>query len=624
MVHDNAVDAIEFESSLQIRQSSQIPRLSCSDLSKIAALHFYTDVLEMIDKYLYQNLPDLFESDLIVMSNIYGPEAAEQFLHVCVEEDEIEELLEKVPVLQRKELKEICGAAESLRSSSSVAQTSIDKITTILTPSVPLSLSATESEQLSSLLQRRVRMDFGKNAEDETLNHYEKMKNIRIVERNTNFLYLPIYDGSNVGRGDEDELVLSSRCTKFAGEHSPRTQSNHRDIEPGNQSPSSSSLQDCGNMNEVRRTLDSVLVALEIVAARSVGALPPCLSSLHQNSGLRTKQPHTLPSPLFYICGRADGVVYVPSGSSGEGICPNNVHRVVLEVKSRVSKLHPTPPLPDIIQLCSYLVMYRAERGELIQALLHDDDGCELVEAGTSRRSKAPTTAIFSVPFEGVADDNIPHMELFALQVLPRVKSFARFIRWMHHGDRLHFRLCYLQGDAAERRALVAPHLDYIEQDCASLAGEKRSIHQIAIESQRKIAKRQNQTSSLTAPDPIQSRHVLQSCSNQESLESVIHANFEQLLWSVLHNFASDIQIDDAALGELGARLTTEGTLEFPCDFTKRQRMAVHSLCGLLRLEHASHGESSNRRVVVSRPPQPSYQPQPSVEVEVVDLTGEC
>ena len=183
--------------------------------------------------------------------------------------------------------------------------------------------------------------------------------------------------------------------------------------------------------------------------------------------------------PMFYIVGKVDGVSHQLDLSSPDPRQWVPV-KVVVEVKNRIGAIAASPPLYDIIQLSTYMLMLGCECGDLVEAYAPEDisergPGWTILETHSVQGGTVPPAASSCAPDQQTAalsvhitrvrlhDCVLDHGEHWYSSVFPALKSFARAIEEVRRDDMMRYR--WLLSDDSEKLRMIAelcPHMSNI------------------------------------------------------------------------------------------------------------------------------------------------------------------
>ena len=180
------------------RKDYQIPRISASDVAGITGYNPWTSLIDIWQKYLYQDLLDLLHIDA---SNIGAD--------VVTKEEEIKRLQSNLLVKDSIEIEETVKTfIESGGSSANDLHDCTEKLKSLLAKdSITTRLTTEDIQTLLLEFLGEVRMTYGNKNEEGILDIYEKVTNRKVSNRNDRYLIWPIYLNENNSLQYENQLV---------------------------------------------------------------------------------------------------------------------------------------------------------------------------------------------------------------------------------------------------------------------------------------------------------------------------------------------------------------------------------------------------------------------------------
>jgi hypothetical protein len=330
-------------------------RFSCSDIAAIAGYHPYTSIIELFDKYLYQDLELLRQIDCKKLG-----------IEVTSIDDEIDGIISKLDVRNQQVLQQILNLIEreEVLQDNEQAQNLLKSISNLLQSNeIKDSVATEELEFLERELEGRVKKQYGVNSENNALERYEAMTGFKVVERNETTHYLEVpplvvdltasCDGPTTtsDEKDSDSMVCAPPQTerKATCEKKPN-------IVDATSILMASARRNCFvSLSASKRKLDS---------SSSKKSLSNNRDDTDQFPAKKSKKT----KPAFCLIGKVDGISY-QLDTSGEDASRWKPTKVVVEVKSRVFRAKDPPPLYEQIQLVSYMVMLNCRHGDLVQSV---------------------------------------------------------------------------------------------------------------------------------------------------------------------------------------------------------------------------------------------------------------
>lgn len=168
----------------QINQDKicQIPRFSASDIAAIAAYHPYRNILEVFEKYLYQDLQSLFLLDTRNLG-----------LEIVLQDDDL--IIEKLPVEQRKRMQSVQKIMKKSINDAEKVNGVVETVKDIVLSTKlalqnnkndlnDIKISEIELKQLENNILGNIRTDYGNHCEEWALNKYESISGYSVIDRN--------------------------------------------------------------------------------------------------------------------------------------------------------------------------------------------------------------------------------------------------------------------------------------------------------------------------------------------------------------------------------------------------------------------------------------------------------
>ena len=196
-------------------------RFSCSDIAGITGYHPWSDILELVDKYLYQ--------DLVLLRDLDAAALGVEFVDV---ETQVEDILE-TKIMKKseegrklyeklQEIKKSVEENEQLLTSQEQTKVMLQRVQSLIENETIMKevLSEDERKLILREYEGRVKTKYGIRCEEEALNKYEEITGFPVTKRNDQFYILEVmpfitdgYDESGTGSidsedsGDDDDNV---------------------------------------------------------------------------------------------------------------------------------------------------------------------------------------------------------------------------------------------------------------------------------------------------------------------------------------------------------------------------------------------------------------------------------
>lgn len=310
---------------LQNLKTTQILRISCSDIAAVTGFHPWTKLDEVFEKYLYQDLDQLMIQDAENLDT--------EFLSA---EEEVQRILQKIDVDQKLQLEALDTATKDSKilNTNSKAEDMLKQVQELMKNSGVLNkISSSELKYVENEFKARVRKNYGINCEHKSLDKYEDIIGFPVVDRNLDILKLKVMPL------EDDHMPYSKGLVQVT------------DTEVGDEDEPAANVFSLLINNSKRLSKEQAAVA--------------------QLGGVK-KRRRTVPKPSFVLIGRVDGVSHQLDLRSEDPAQWSKTLRVVVEMKSRVNRISSPPPLYEQIQLVSYMIILGCHCGDLVQAVAKD------------------------------------------------------------------------------------------------------------------------------------------------------------------------------------------------------------------------------------------------------------
>lgn len=340
-------------------------RFSCSDIAAIAGYHPYSNISDLFEKYLYQDLDLLKQIDCRKLG-----------IEIISVEEGLESILTKIGAGQEERFRQILKSVESEDSlqNQNDAQLLLKDISDLVrSPELIEVISIDELELLQREMEGKVKKQYGIFSEESALNRYEDMTGFKVVERNETVhilevapLVVDLTGELSSSRPTQitldnatENVCIPPHVTSFPSSVSEKKQT-MIDVTSILMSSSRKAMNTSGSTTSLKRKSDGTLKAqssLSLSSSTSVNAMDDS----------QTKKQKKI-RPAFFIIGKVDGISY-QLDMSAEDATKWKPTKVVVEVKSRVFSVKDPPPLYEQIQLVAYMVMLNCRYGDLVQAI---------------------------------------------------------------------------------------------------------------------------------------------------------------------------------------------------------------------------------------------------------------
>lgn len=444
-----------------IKRDSEL-RFSCSDIAGLAGYHPYAEVIDLVNKYLYQGLSLLQDYDY-------------KRLHITMvtKEEEALSLIKKLDSAKQRKFEEI----EQITMQSynqNIAKALIKEAIDLLgTKDVKDKLSADELDFLQREMLSKISTRYGVHCEDDALDKYESITGYEVKERNDSYyimevptIVIDLNNNAEPVRLKINDITL--RRVMTAGN------SRYRQEKPNAQSSSLHSLTAAAT-DEDNSAIDQQNNSIETLAPPAPGNNAFLImndamkrqSSSNFGTLSKPKRAKCGQRPAFTLIGKVDGVSEQLDQASEDPTLWTPT-RVIVEAKSRVHSIKHPPPLYEQIQLVSYMIMTGSKYGDLVQSvsrrkvkakrceevIVIDEDSNETAVSHTvTKQTEEAEEEQFHISRITLNDTPYYHQHHWETVIMPRLHVFRDAIVSMRQDDDLRAR--YLCGEEEEKKYLI-------------------------------------------------------------------------------------------------------------------------------------------------------------------------
>lgn len=313
----------------------QVLRISCSDIAAVCGFNPWSKMDALFEKYLYQDLPELMEMDAQNLDT--------EFITI---EQQISGILDKLDEDDKRQLKLLdCDVLNSdLLNNNAKAEEFLAQVKLLMdNKKVVDKLNRDELKVIADEYRGRIRRNYGIHCEHKLLDRYEEHCGFPVTERNLQSIKMVVMPLENSG--------VKKSMSSFAVDHRLYNSSTEVPTPLSSSSNSSSS----GSIR-MRDAFSELLMASKRSSAE-------CKLQALSDKRKRRKGDSSR-TPSFVLVGRVDGISHQLDTSSEDATLWRSV-KVVVEMKSRVKRVAPTPPLYEQIQLVSYMTILDCSCGDL-------------------------------------------------------------------------------------------------------------------------------------------------------------------------------------------------------------------------------------------------------------------
>ena len=329
------------------QSKSKLLKFYVSDIASIADCHYYSSFLETFHKYIYQSLADLYFLDL----NILG---------IVEVEPTLDDLSHILSAGQLSALKSVCINSEinGKYSNSKDVKQAVTQVKSIFASVDKTKLDSITLETIKLLENEstgNVYKRYGQTCESSVLNHYHTITGYPVDQRN---------ESSYTWSIPRDNLFGEVALFFFEGKKlvNPFGLRDHIRPHISTSKPGASidSAASGPNALDTHPTSLSAVPLLDISTSVDL--------TLDSTDLPATSTGSTQDGAAFYIVGRVDGI-----SEQYDRRHPDPVmwtySSVVIEAKSRATRIQTSPSIHDQIQLVTYMLMHGTTCGDLIQTI---------------------------------------------------------------------------------------------------------------------------------------------------------------------------------------------------------------------------------------------------------------
>lgn len=314
----------------------QVLRISCSDIAAVCGFNPWSKMDALFEKYLYQDLPELMEMDAQNLDT--------EFITI---EQQISGILDKLDEDDKRQLKLLDSDVlnSDLLNNNAKAEEFLAQVKLLMdNKKVIDKLNRDELKVIADEYRGRIRRNYGIHCEHKLLDRYEEHCGFPVTERNLQSIKMVVMPLENSG--------VKKSMSSFSVDH--RLHNSSTEV-PTPLSSSSNSSSSSGSIR-MRDAFSELLMASKRSSAE-------CKLQALSDKRKRRKGDSSR-TPSFVLVGRVDGISHQLDTSSEDATMWRSV-KVVVEMKSRVKRVAPTPPLYEQIQLVSYMTILDCSCGDL-------------------------------------------------------------------------------------------------------------------------------------------------------------------------------------------------------------------------------------------------------------------
>jgi len=169
------------QSLLQVHENI---RFYCSDIAAITGYHPWANIVDVFEKYLYQ--------DLELLRDIDAKALGVEFVSV---EEEVKKIVSKLSREKQQLIQTIETQTETELTNHHKAKSLLRNMQAILKEdekTILEHISKQELELLEDKFSGKIRKQYGRTCEEQSLNRYEEITGYEVVERNASVYILEV------------------------------------------------------------------------------------------------------------------------------------------------------------------------------------------------------------------------------------------------------------------------------------------------------------------------------------------------------------------------------------------------------------------------------------------------
>lgn len=438
----------EMEQIMSELKIQQVLRISCSDIAAVCGFNPWSKMDALFEKYLYQDLPELMELDAQNLDT--------EFITI---EQQINGILDKLDEEDKRQLKLLDSDVlnSDLLNNNAKAEEFLSQVKLLMdNKKVVDKLNRDELKVIADEYRGRIRRNYGIHCEHKLLDRYEEHCGFPVTERNLQSIKMVVMPLENSG--------VKRSMISMSVDHRLHSSSTNVQI-ASSSSNSSSSIS-------MRDAFSELLMASKRSSAE-------CKLQAMNDKRKRRKGDCSR-TPSFVLVGRVDGISHQLDTSSDDAALWRPI-KVVVEMKSRVKRVAPTPPLYEQIQLVSYMTILDCSCGDLgdylclsrsvdaayinkytvyafntVQAVA--EDPIKTDRAHPVVQEDAPSFQVTRITLDGPP---YYHRRYWDAVILPRLRTFREAIYEMRSNDLLRY--AYLQHTYDDKMRLLQSLIPFLE-----------------------------------------------------------------------------------------------------------------------------------------------------------------
>ena len=188
-------------------------RFACSDIAGITGYHPWSDMIELVDKYLYQGLSMLRDLDAAALGIKFVDieSQVQDILHTKLQQHQSREV--QVLYEQLQTIKNIVQDDQKVLTNQQQTKQMLKEVQILIEqdPVMKQTLTVDERKLILREYEGRIKTTYGIRCEEKALNKYEEVTGFSVNRRNDQFYTLEVLpllspcSDDDEGRGDEDD-----------------------------------------------------------------------------------------------------------------------------------------------------------------------------------------------------------------------------------------------------------------------------------------------------------------------------------------------------------------------------------------------------------------------------------
>lgn len=417
----------------ELKPEEQVLRLRASEISALAGLHPFKDVLELLDRHIYQDLPHLQAED-----------CASCGLVLMTKEEEFEELVglagPEAALLRQVHSNSFSAAVQTTQDVDRRRSDITDVLERVAARG---RVGAEEVTLLRNHMTYSLATEYGKRHEDAGIKQYEATHGVQVHSQNDTLLAWTFPRDPTAVSWDKPPPLQVTPLRPEAMAHARGGPGESEGEMPGN--------GEAGGSDGAARVSPGQESPLGTDGCAPLGVPNGRLEALVSVPGVCQGRARSLrgPDAWFRVCGVMDGLTEALDASDDDPAAWR-LRTTVVEVKHRVApaNVQDPPPFHDTLQLLTYMLMLDGARGgggstwgDLVQVARGQWGGRGGSQSCGSRTDDEEATVMATTRIT-LKGGQLEHGKLYFAHVVPRLYAYCDLVY-------------ALRNDADARRAFL-------------------------------------------------------------------------------------------------------------------------------------------------------------------------